>query len=99
MSTTSIGILATAGLILLLFFLLRQRKNSTLFNRYCEAMQAENNGEAERAIRLYQEALHQNRKTKIRDKQLMGDMERRLKTLLISTDFEKSFRTKEMAAV
>jgi hypothetical protein len=88
--------------VLILFFLLlflRQRKNSDLFHRYCEAMQAENNGDEEKAIHLYQDALSRSRKMKAGDKRLMGDIERRLKTLLISTDFEKSFRRKSGMAL
>lgn len=60
-------------------------------------MQAENNGEEEKAIHLYGEALNRSRKIMRGDKKLRGDIEQRLKTLQISTDFEKSFRQKELA--
>lgn len=98
MSTTFIAILiAAVSILLLLAAFLRRRKNSALFYQYCEAMQAENNGDAEKAILLYREALQQSRKTKMGDKRLMGDIEGRLKTLIISSDFEKSFRRKGLA--
>jgi hypothetical protein len=71
---------------------LRQRKKSDLFNRYCEAMQAENNGEEERAIRLYREALSRSQKMAVGDKKLKNSIEERLKTLQISTEFSRSFQ-------
>ena len=71
---------------------LRQRKKSDLFNRYCEAMQAENNGEEERAIQLYREALSRSQKMAVGDRKLKNSIEERLKTLQISTDFTRSFQ-------
>jgi hypothetical protein len=71
---------------------LRQRKKSDLFNRYCEAMQAENNGEEERAIRLYREALSRSQKMAVGDRKLKNSIEERLKTLQISTEFTRSFQ-------
>lgn len=71
---------------------LRQRKKSDLFNRYCEAMQAENNGEEERAIQLYSDALSRSQKMAVGDKKLKNSIEERLKTLQISTDFTRSFQ-------
>jgi hypothetical protein len=71
---------------------LRQRKKSDLFNRYCEAMQAENNGEEERAIKLYSEALSRSQKMAVGDKKLKNSIAERLKTLRISTEFTRSFQ-------
>jgi ABC-type transport system involved in multi-copper enzyme maturation permease subunit len=74
---------------------LRSRKNSMLSHQYAEALLAENNGEADKAIKLYQNALRQIGDNRIGgDKRLMKDMERRLRTLQISTEFEQSFRRK-----
>jgi hypothetical protein len=74
---------------------LRSRKNSMLTHQYAEALLAENNGEADKAIKLYQTALRQSGDNRIGgDKRLMKDMERRLRTLQISTEFEQSFRRK-----
>jgi hypothetical protein len=82
------AVIAFVGLVVFL----RQRKKSDLFNRYCEAMQAENNGEEERAILLYSEALSRSQKMAVGDKKLKNSIEERLKTLQISTDFSRSFR-------
>ncbi|HEY4061019.1 MAG TPA: hypothetical protein VGM30_03925 [Puia sp.] len=95
MQSTNSIIFLVAGISLLIFgwVLLRSRKTSLLAHRYSDALLAENNGEVERAIQLYQEALRSgghDRKTG--DKHLLDDIERRLKTLQISTDFEKSFK-------
>ena len=89
-------LLTAAGIVLVavLFALLRSRKNSILSHQYSAALLAENNGDFELAIQLYKEALQQIHETKIGDKKLFKDTEERLKTLLISTDFEKSFRKK-----
>jgi hypothetical protein len=90
----------TGGSVLLAFFslvFLRHRKTSDLFHRYWEAMQAENNGDEEKAIHLYGDALNRSRKIMRGDKKLRGDIEQRLKTLLISSDFEKSFQRTELA--
>lgn len=97
--TTFLFIETSAAVILILFFLmifLRHRKNSDLYHRYCEAMQVENDGDEERAIQLYRDALNRSHRRKAGDKRLIGDMEQRLKTLLISADFEKSFQRKGM---
>jgi hypothetical protein len=86
-------LLGAAMVVLLgLVVFLRQRKKSDLFNRYCEAMQAENNGEEERAIRLYREALSRSQKMAVGDKKLKNSIEERLKTLQISTEFSRSFQ-------
>ena len=91
----TIIILSAVGLIgYSLLAVLRSRKNSMLSHQYAAAVVAENNGEADKAIRLYKEALHESRDTRIGDKRLMKDIEARLKTLLISTEFEQSFRRK-----
>ena len=75
-----------------LLVFLRHRKTSDLFHRYSEAMQAENNGEEEKAIHLYRDALTRSQKMTRGDRKLRGSIEQRLKTLQISTDFEKRFR-------
>jgi NurA-like 5'-3' nuclease len=85
--------------IVLLLVLLRMRKASDLSHRYWEAMQAENNGEEDRAIGLYQDALNRSRKMMSGDKKLKGDIEQRLKTLVISRSFEKSFRDSKVAVL
>ena len=82
------AMVAFVGLVVFL----RQRKKSDLFNRYCEAMQAENNGEEERAIQLYSDALSRSQKMAVGDKKLKNSIEERLKTLQISTDFSRSFQ-------
>src|ERR1700722_6456147 len=82
------AVIAFVGLVVFL----RQRKKSDLFNRYCEAMQAENNGEEERAILLYSEALSRSQKMAVGDRKLKNSIEERLKTLQISTDFTRSFQ-------
>jgi len=96
--TTSI-LLAAAGVFLLslLLVFLRSRKSSLLAHRYSDALLAENNGDVEQAIQLYQEALGSNSDRKTGDKHLIDDMEQRLKTLRISTEFEKSFRRAKLA--
>jgi hypothetical protein len=78
------------------FFLafLRNRKNSLLSQQYAAALHAENNGDTDEAIRLYKEALSDGQRSVVGDKLLMNEMERRLKTLQISTEFEQSFRRK-----
>jgi hypothetical protein len=96
MTMTTFNIIEISGasglaLVCLLVFL-RHRKTSDLFQRYCEAMQAENNGEEEKAIHLYQDALSRSRKTIAGDKKLKGNIEQRLKTLMLSTSFERSFK-------
>jgi hypothetical protein len=83
---------ASACLLLLSLALLRRRKTSDLFQQYGEALQAENNGEEQRAIGLYQEALNHSRKRMTGDKKLKVEIEGRLKTLLLSTSFEESFK-------
>jgi len=98
MTTPNIIEISGASSLALLFLLvfLRHRKTSDLFQRYCEAMQAENNGEEQKAIHLYQDALGRSQKTIAGDKKLKEDIEQRLKTLLLSTSFERSFqRAKE----
>jgi hypothetical protein len=78
-----------------LLAVLRSRKNSILSDQYAKALLAENNGEADKAIQLYQHALHHSGDNRIGgDKRLMKDMQRRLRTLQISTEFEQSFRRK-----
>jgi len=78
-----------------LFAFLRSRKNSELSDQYVKALLAENNGEADKAIELYQNALHHSGDALIGgNKRLMKDMQRRLRTLQISTEFEQSFRRK-----
>jgi hypothetical protein len=96
--TTSI-LLSAAGILLisLLLVFLRSRKSSLLAHRYSDALLAENNGDVEQAIRLYQEALGSNQDQKIGDKHLMADMKKRLNTLRISTEFEKSFKRAKLA--
>jgi hypothetical protein len=93
---TAITLFELLGAVLVVFSglaaFLRQRKKSDLFNRYCEAMQAENNGEEELAIKLYKEALSRSQKMAVGDRKLKTSIEERLKTLTISTDFEKSFQ-------
>jgi hypothetical protein len=93
---TAITLLELLGAALVVFLglvaFLRQRKKSELFHRYCEAMQAENNGEEELAIQLYKEALSRSQKMAVGDRKLKTSIEERLKTLTISTDFEKSFQ-------
>jgi hypothetical protein len=91
-------LLSAAGVLLvaLLLLFLRSRKSSLLAHRYSDALLAENNGDVERAIQLYQEALRASPERKIGDKHLMNDMKKRLSTLQISTDFEKSFRRKKL---
>jgi hypothetical protein len=93
---TAITLFELLGAALVVLFglvvFLRQRKKSDLFHRYCEAMQAENNGEEERAIRLYKDALSRSQKMAVGDRKLKNSIEERLKTLTISTDFEKSFQ-------
>jgi hypothetical protein len=94
MISTNFIILSLAGLSLIAFLwvFLRSRKTSLLAHRYSDALLAENNGEEERAIELYQEALRSSNDRKVGDRRLLDDIERRLKTLRISTDFEKSFK-------
>ncbi|HMH24432.1 MAG TPA: hypothetical protein VK563_21770 [Puia sp.] len=76
---------------------MHSRKNSHLSQQYSEAIQAENNGYTEQAIKLYQDALHQSQEKRIGDKRLLANIERRLKTLKNSTDFEKSFGQRKIA--
>jgi hypothetical protein len=96
----TIFIVITLSAVLIAFFLLlflHSRKNSHLSHQYSEAIQAENNGYTEQAIKLYQEALLQSQEKRIGDKRLLANIERRLKTLKNSTDFEKSFGRTKMA--
>jgi len=94
MISTNFIIFFVAGISLIAFLwvFVRSRKTSLLAHRYSDALLAENNGEEERAIELYQEALRSSHDRKVGDRRLLDDIERRLKTLLISTDFEKSFK-------
>ena len=94
MISTNFIIFSVAGISLIAFLwvFVRSRKTSLLAHRYSDALLAENNGEEERAIQLYQEALRSSHDRKSGDRRLLDDIERRLKTLLISTDFEKSFK-------
>ena len=82
------GIVAATTLIMIL----RARKASDLTHLYWEAIQAENNGEEDRAINLYKDALNRSQKMMTGDKKLRVNIERRLKTLLNSQSFEKGFR-------
>jgi hypothetical protein len=100
MTPTAIILSSAAGILLVSFLVifLRSRSTSSLSHQYSDALLAENNGDLERAIHLYQEALHQSLENKSGDKRLMDDIRQRLKTLRISTDFEKSFRGNKLIA-
>ncbi len=92
--TSSIGLFTLIGLVLYAGFLLfRYWRNALLAHRFSEAIQAENNGEAEKAIGLYQEALRLGRGGVSGDPQLLHKMERRLKTLRTNLDFIQRFHT------
>ncbi len=99
MSLTTFTGLSAAVLLLLcvLFLLLSRWKNAILAIRFNEALRAENNGDAERAIQLYQEALQRGQGLAIGDKRLLRTIERRLKTLQTSTEFVRRFQRTEMA--
>jgi hypothetical protein len=83
---------ASALFLFLSLAFLRRRKTSDLFQQYGEALQVENNGEEQRAIGLYQEALDRSRKRVTGDKKPKEEIEGRLKTLRLSTSFEESFK-------
>ncbi|HZE85626.1 MAG TPA: hypothetical protein VE035_15020, partial [Puia sp.] len=67
MSITIFIIISLSAIALTFFLLLflHSRKNSALSHQYSEAIQAENNGYTEQAIKLYQEALQQSQERRI----------------------------------
>ncbi|MDR3711427.1 MAG: hypothetical protein P4L51_01325 [Puia sp.] len=95
--TTLLGLSATIlGILCLLFLLLIRWKNSVLTVRFNEALQAENNGDSERAIQLYQQALQRGHGLAAGNKTLLHTIERRLKTLQTSTEFVRRFSRTEI---
>ena len=95
--TTFIGITAAVLALLCIFFLLLLRwKNAILTGRFNEALHVENNGDPERAIHLYQQALQGGQGIASGDKKLLTTIERRLKTLQTNTEFVRRFRRAEM---
>jgi hypothetical protein len=70
--TTFLGLSATVlAFICLLFLILIRWKNTVLTVRFNEALQAENNGDTERAIQLYQQALQKRHRLATGNKTLL----------------------------